>query len=298
MRLSIITAFRNMQREAPRTLFTLSPEYQQNVAPDDYEVIAVDIGSTPPLNDTCPIEQFGKNFRLFRTMDNPSPAAAINEAARQAEGKAIAVCIDGARMLSPGVVRYTIDALQMRENPLVATLAWHLGTSIQNISMESGYDQVEEDRLLNTVDWKNDGYELFRISSLAGSSRNGYFLPISESNFATVNRNLWEELGGLEEKFQSPGGGFVNLDFYRKACETCSELIILLGEGTFHQFHGGVATNVPLSKHPGKIFRQEYIQIRGRSFQPPTKRAIYLGGLCLQALPFLSLSVTRASNQH
>jgi hypothetical protein len=297
MRLSIITAFRNMQREAPRTLHTLSPEYQRNVAADDYEVIAVDIGSTPPLCDTCSIEQFGRNFRSFRAKDNPSPATAINEAARQAGGEAIAVCIDGARMLSPGVVRHTIDALQIRENPLVATLAWHLGPAIQNISMENGYDQAEEDRLLSTVNWKSNGYELFSISSPAGSSGRGFFLPISESNFATITRTSWERLGGLEERFQAPGGGLVNLDFYREACEICSDLIILLGEGTFHQFHGGVATNVPRSKHPWKTFEQEYVQIRGKGFQPPTKQAIYLGGLTHQILPFLAHSVTNASDQ-
>jgi glycosyltransferase involved in cell wall biosynthesis len=286
-----------MQREAPRTLFTLSSEYQRNVTPDDYEVIAVDIGSTPPLSDTCPIDQFGRNFRIFHAADNPSPATAINEAARDAEGKAIAICIDGARMLSPKVVRHTIDALQMSKNPLVATLAWHLGPDVQNVSMERGYDQVEEDRLLSTIDWKSDGYELFRISSLAGSSGGGFFLPISESNFATVARTTWERLGGLEERFESPGGGLVNLDFYREACEICSDLIVLLGEGTFHQFHGGVATNVPMSKHPWKTFEQEYIRIRGKGFQPPKRRPIYLGGLASQVLPFLGLSATKASSQ-
>ncbi len=285
-----------MEREAPRTLYTLSSAYQRDVAPDDYEVIAVDIGSTPPLNESCPIEQFGRNFRSFRAKDEPSPATAINAAAKQAEGKAIAVCIDGARMLSPGVVRHTIDALLVREHPIVATLAWHLGPGIQNISMENGYNQAEEDRLLSTVDWKRDGYELFRIATLAGSSGRGFFLPITESNFVTVTSATWERIGGLEEKFRSPGGGLVNLDFYREACELCSDLIIILGEGTFHQFHGGVATNVPMREHPWQTFEQEYVHIRGKAFRPPAKQAMYLGGLTSQILPFVSLSATNALN--
>jgi hypothetical protein len=42
MMLSVIVVFRDMAREAPRTLFTLSPQYQCGVDSDDYEVIAVD----------------------------------------------------------------------------------------------------------------------------------------------------------------------------------------------------------------------------------------------------------------
>jgi len=38
---------------------------------------------------------------------------------------------------------------------------------------------------------------------------------------------------------------------------------VLLGEGVFHQFHGGVATNVKPAHHPMQIFRKEYEQIRG-----------------------------------
>ena len=70
--------------------------------------------------------------------------------------------------------------------------------------------------------------------------------------------------------------------------------MILLGEGTFHQFHGGVATNVPLAEHPGLRFQDEYVAIRGREFAPPASAAVYLGGLPPQALPFLATSVAQA----
>ena len=42
--LSVIVVFRDMVREAPRTLFTLSEAYQRGVDPSAYEVIAVDAG--------------------------------------------------------------------------------------------------------------------------------------------------------------------------------------------------------------------------------------------------------------
>ena len=291
--LSVIVAFRNMAREAPRTLHSLSSDYQQGVSESDYEVVAVDAGSAVPLAPESFL-RYGKNFRLLRAADAPSPAAAINAAAAQARGAAIAVCIDGARMLSPGIIRLTLQALEAWEDPVVATLAWHLGPAMQNISMLEGYDQTVEDKLLESVDWRADGYELFRIACLAGSSAGGWFRPLAESNFLTVKRAAWKRLGGLDERFHSRGGGFVNLDYYREACEQLGQLVILLGEGTFHQYHGGVATNVPLAEHPGLKFQDEYVAIRGREFAPPAAMAAYLGHLPRQALPFLAVSVEQA----
>jgi glycosyltransferase involved in cell wall biosynthesis len=292
--LSVIVAFHNMTREAPRTLFTLSPGYQQDVTHADYEVLAVDVGSREPLDQDFVVE-FGPNFRLHRAPPAPSPAAAINQAARLAMGDAIAVCIDGARMLSPGIIRLMLAAFRAFPDPIVATLAWHLGPKLQNESMLDGYDQAFEDRLLETVDWRADGYELFRISCLAGSSRRGWFYPIAESNCLSVKRTAWERLGGLDERFVSPGGGFVNLDYYREACEQLDQLVILLGEGTFHQFHGGVATNVPMASHPGLAFQEEYLAIRGRPYALPTRQANYLGGFAPQAAPFLAASISTAA---
>ena len=292
-KLTVIVAFHNMEREAPRTLFTLSTEYQRGVCPEDYEVIAVDVGSSTPLNERL-VKSFGENFRLVRSPAAPSPVMAINRAAALARGAVIALCIDGARMLSPGVLRYILDAFKLYNNPVVATLAYHLGPKIQNESMLDGYNQATEDVLLNTVDWRSDGYELFRISSLAGSSKNGYFLPIGESNCIAVSKQAWTSLGGLHEGFVSPGGGLVNLDFYREACLRLDPLVILLGEGTFHQFHGGVATNVPFEHHPKDAFNIEYTAIRGEPFVRLKKNATYLGGVPPQSLSFLQVSVTKA----
>ncbi|MEZ5285163.1 MAG: hypothetical protein R2712_10215 [Vicinamibacterales bacterium] len=46
--LSVVVVVFDMAREAPRTLFTLSPAYQ-GLPADTYEVIVVDNGSSPPL---------------------------------------------------------------------------------------------------------------------------------------------------------------------------------------------------------------------------------------------------------
>jgi hypothetical protein len=291
--LSVIVVFHNMAREAPRTLFTLSAEYQRGVCPANYEVIVVDVGSRAPLEESF-VQSFGGNFRLFSARAAPSPVAAVNRAACLARGDAIVLCIDGARMLSPGILRYMLDAFKIWNDPVVATLGWHLGPKIQNDSMLEGYQQAAEDKLLDSVDWRSDGYELFRISSLAGSSKNGWFCPICESNCVAVRKEAWTRLGGLHEGFVSPGGGLVNLDFYREACSQLDPLVTLLGEGTFHQFHGGVATNVPWKDHPKDAFNAEYTAIRGRAFSILEKSATYLGGIPPQALGSLQISVARA----
>ena len=98
--LSVIVVFRDMAREAPRTLHTLSASYQRGVGPGDYEVIAVDAGSAIPL-EAAEIASFGGNVSLLRTPPAPSPAGAINAAVSRSRGEAVMVCIDGARMLTP-----------------------------------------------------------------------------------------------------------------------------------------------------------------------------------------------------
>lgn len=291
--LSVIVVFHDMAREAGRTLHTLSAAYQRGVTATDYEVIALDAGSSPPLSAELVAGQ-GPNFRLVRAARSLSPVAAVNAAAQDAAGDAIALCIDGARMLSPGVIGGMLAGLRLFPDPVVATLAWHLGPKLQNDSVLEGYNQAAEDRLLETVNWRGDGYELFRISVLAGSSAYGWFRPIGESNCLAVSRAAWDALGGLDERFQAAGGGLVNLDFYRQACDRASDLVLLLGEGTFHQFHGGVATNVPRDRHPFETFHAEYIAIRGGPFAAPTRKAVFLGRVPPQALPFLAHSAAAA----
>lgn len=292
-RLSVIVAFHDMAREAPRTLRTLSPGYQRGVTAADYEVLAVDCGSASPLSEHL-VRTCGPGFHLLRVDAAPSPAAAINAAVRASRGSAVMVCIDGARMLTPGIIRLTLAALRAYPDPVVATLAWHLGPKPQNDSLLEGYCQEVEDRLLETVDWSDDGYELFRIGCLAASCARGWFLPMGESNCLTVSRPGWDRLGGLDERFVAPGGGLVNLDFYRRACTTLGPLVMLLGEGTFHQFHGGVATNVPADRHPWATFHDEYLSIHGVPYAAPATQAEFIGTVPHQALPFLAQSVERA----
>ena len=276
--LSVVVIFFNMRREARRTLHSLTKTYQRNTNSITYEVIAVDNGSTEPL-DADLVTTFGANFRyIYFDAAMPSPCKALNYGAQIAQGKLVTLCIDGARILSPGIVHYSILASKIYENPFIYTLGMHIGRKPQNYLVEENYSQEDEDRLMTSVDWEQDGYSLFDISSLALSSSGGYFSKLLESNCVTLPYWIYQKMGGFDERFTSNGGGLTNLDFFNRIHELEDiDPVMLLGEATFHQFHGGIATNVPHKDHPWKKMEEEYQMIKGKPYQPFTRRPVYFG---------------------
>lgn len=288
--MSIVVVVYNMAREAPRTLHSLSSEYQLNAAALDYEVIVVDNGSPTPLLNSD-VERHGPNFRLLRIEQAAaSPVAAINQAVAMARGEVIGVMIDGARIVTPGVLEYAARACALYANPVIATLGWHLGAQLQTVSTLDGYDQAAEDALLRSIGWPIDGYRLFEIAVLGGSSAGGWFDTPGESNCVFVRRETFDSVGGFDERFVSAGGGLANLDFFVRTCDLAdTTLVILLGEGSFHQVHGGVTTGGALPDEIRRFrdFLPEYEGIRGKPFLKPDCRAEYLGSMPPQALKFV-----------
>ena len=267
-KLSVVVVSYNMARELPRTLRSLSVQMQKGLDEDDYEIVVVDNGSSEPFDqDQC--QSIAPNVSFLNEASlSPSPAAAVNRGLAYARGELIGVMIDGARMASPGLLRGAMDAAKLHPNTVVGTLAFHLGESVQMMSLKGGYDQAVEDELLEMVPWENDGYRLFDISVFAGSSARGWFCVPAETNAMFMRKPMWEELGGLDEQFRQPGGGLVNHDTWCRACNLASSrVVMLLGEATFHQFHGGIATNSATSKY--RIFQEEYVAIRGHHFVAP-----------------------------
>ncbi len=289
-RLSVVLVVYNMRREAPRTLHSLSAAYQRQIDPRDYEIIVVENGSPEPL-ERAAVEEHGDNFRYFFLEDPaPSPAYAANFGVSRAKGRHVGILIDGARIVSPGMLNQALAALDAFERPVVSTLAFHLGPDFQTRSVAKGYDQQQEDELLASVKWPEDGYRLFEISAFAGSSENGWFLPIAESSCLFLPQDLYAELGGFEEAFAAPGGGLVNLDFYYRACQLDgSTLVTLLGEASFHQVHGGAMTNqVPEeSVRLWKIHDEEHYRIRNAHFTMPTRAPVFFGEVTPHVMPWL-----------
>lgn len=294
--LSVVVVVHDMRREAVRTLRSLTPGYQRRIAPAAYEVVVVEAGSRDPLGREV-VEGFGPGFRYVRLdADGVSPAPAANLGVRLARFPYVGLFIDGARVASPGLLHFAQRGLALAERPVVAALAWHLGPRVQWLSMLDGYDRDVEDRLLERSGWPRDGYALFSIATLAGSSSGGWFRTPAESNALFMPRALFDELGGFDERFVSEGGGWVNGDLFVRACAAeATELVILLGEGTFHQIHGGASTNVAGPDRAARVarFAAEYAALHGRPFAAPAKEAVYLGGLPRQAHDVLLHSVRR-----
>lgn len=267
-KLSVLIVFYNMQREAERTLYSLTTQYQQDLREADYEVIVLDSNSSEPL-DKAWVESFQDNFHYhYIESDAPTPCRALNVGADVARADILVNHIDGARILSPGVLANMLRAESAYRLPFTYSIGMHLGAKRQNESMLEGYNQSVEDELLATVPWQTDGYSLFNISCLAGSSKEGYLFPIYESNCFSINRQVLSEIGGFDEAFRTPGGGLVNLDVFRKLMlHDATTPVLLAGEATFHQFHGGVATNVPPAEHMWDQFDEEYELLRGNRFE-------------------------------
>lgn len=286
---SIIVVVYNIPREAPRTLLSLSAAYQRHINAKDYEVIVVDNGSSPPLDPNI-VRGLKGNFRLIRIDPAPSsPAHAVNRGLAAASSDVIGVMIDGARIATPGLLHFARHGARLYETAVVAVPGWYLGYDFQRWAMLAGYDQAREDALLACIDWPWDGYRLFEIGTLDESSVEGWLLPLAETNALFMRRELWRALHGLDERFDYPGGGLVNLDIYARALELPNcQRVLLLGEGTFHQVHGGVATN----RHPEQMpaswakWHEQYEQIRGRpySIPSPSRPPTYLGALPRPAL--------------
>lgn len=271
-RLSIVVVGFDMRRELPRTVQSLLPPYQRDVAASDVEIIVADSGSHEPVRrDWFPPEA---DVRVLRIDDGGvSPCRAVNRAAALARGETIAVVIDGARMASPGLVRTALDAARIHPDAFIATLGFHLGPKVQQVSVTEGYDRDVEDRLLNDIGWPADGYRLFEICALGESYREGAFVAPPETTFFVTSRGRFEALGGFDEGFQTLGGGFANYDLFDRAtAEGSPPLVMLVGEGTFHQLHYGATTQAGGVRRQagggegslGDRYAEEYARLRGR----------------------------------
>lgn len=276
--ISLVVCAFDMARELPRTIETLSPGYQRGIDGLVCEVVVLDNGSTPPV-DAAALAGVLPGIRVIRPATvSPSPVAAINAAVAMTRAPLVGLFIDGARMASPGMLALANAAWRQDPARAIGTPGFHLGPEVQMQSVAKGYDAAAEDALLASVPWRQDGYRLFDIAVLAGSSRGGWGGCIAESNALFMDRALWDAIGGLDERFASAGGGFCNLDLWDRAVAASDGAPwMILGEATFHQVHGGAATNGTAEAR--REMAAEYARIRGHPFATPAYTACPIGSL-------------------
>jgi glycosyltransferase involved in cell wall biosynthesis len=275
--LSIVVVTYQIKRQASRTLRSLARDYQRGLAGIDYDVLVVDNGSPDPLPESALADLDG-NFRLHRLDPAPSsPAYAANLGVSLTQGQRVCVILDGARMVTPGLIARGVQATQLHRRPIVTTMAWHLGPEHQSLSVPKGYGPEAEEALLARIGWPADGYRLFEISALAAANPGGFFGSVNESCCLLLPRALWDEVGGFDERFDVAGGGLVSLDlFARLVALPDSQLVVLLGEGSFHQVHDRAATGP--SADPA-AWHAQYEALRGGPYLHPQIQPVYYGAL-------------------
>jgi hypothetical protein len=300
LKISFLVVIYRMSRQAENTLMSLAAGFQRNVSEEDYEIIAVENRSDDLLGEERALAA-GRNVRYFlRDEVTETPVFALNFAFEQSQAPLVCLIIDGARMVTPRLVEHALYAQRLMDHPLIAVPGYHLGKEEHHKNVSAGYDEKVEAQLLEQIDWKNNGYDLFKIACFSGANAKGFLCPMLESNCLFCTREAFERIGRADERFDLPGGGSVNLHIYTKlAALPESRLIVLGGEGSFHQFHGGVTTAEILEREAVlESHRQQLRAINGGTFAGVHREPMMLGVVPGQAQEFLKLSADFASFHH
>ena len=292
-RISVLVIVYDMPGQAMNTLISLLPPYQQNIDPDLYEIIVVENRSAHTL-DPAAVAALGPNIRyILRDEPGRSPAAALNAAIAAARGDFLCLMIDGARMVTPGVLNTAAMAINITPDALIVVPGYHLGTTHQHLQDNSEANKAAEQKMLRDIDWQNNGYQLFGIGHQSGANPNGSLYPFIESNCLFVHRRHLAAIGNADESFQLAGGGALNLYLFRRLCLLPETVLFSLpGEGSFHQMHGGVTT-APNSEREAFVtqMKDQLRERLGEDFRAPLVAPILLGRIRLEAHRFLEDSV-------
>ncbi len=301
-KLSIIVIVYNMPRQAMNTLLSLGVPYQKNVTPDDYEVIVVENRSANNLEASA-VTALGPQFRYFlRDETGVSPVPAVNFAFAQCRGGQIGLIIDGARMVTPRVIEYALLAAKISEHALVMVPGYHLGERDQKFHLQTGHSEQLEIEKLTEMQWQENGYRLFKWACWSSSNQRGYLQPMQECSALFCSAYNFRRIGCADERFDQAGGGSINLHIYRSLGMLPETLLYVLpGEGSFHQFHGGITTqefeNDDARKAMLKTFDTKLESIWGGPFKALTREPMLLGAVTHWAQPFLEKASEMATQR-
>ncbi len=289
---SFIVAAYEIPRQIRRTLESLRPAYQ-GVDASRIQVIVVDNGSTTPLaaEDLATI---APNLEIMRVDGYPSPVFGLNKAIERADHDTIALMIDGAHLLSPGVVQNALEVMQLHERPVINVPQYLMGAVSQNLNVDAQVDPFDRETAdLESLGWPENGYRLFEYAVKATEMADRNPFQWAESNCLITTRTVLEECGAFDERFDEPGAGMANVElFHRLTHEPRNSYVILAGEGSFHQDHHGTTTGVSVDVRKERVaqYHARNEELFGYDF-PAFSRSPFLYGTvrnATQTVPTIS----------
>ncbi|MEO0426579.1 MAG: glycosyltransferase [Pseudomonadota bacterium] len=297
--LSFVICYHDIPRQIERTLLSCSPAYQ-GVAETDLEVILVDNGSSLPLPDDL-AERFPHVREIIRVDGHPSPVVALNRGIAAARFEAIALMIDGAHILSPGIVRNTRDVWALFANPVVSVPQFILGRESQNLTQTVEAFEVESAELAQ-IGWPKDGYAIYNYAVYPGENPTRSYVDGIETNCLITTRRVLETCGAFDERFDEPGGGFANLEiFSRLIDDPRNSYIVFPGEGSFHQDHRGTTTHRSPEEREALVqrYKQRFREVTGTDTVLNGRSPFLFGKTrrLTQAIPTISREFGKVTHQ-
>lgn len=261
--ISFIVVAYNIPRQLERTLLSLTPFYQE-CKPGEMEIIIIDNGSDTPLRK-ADFSRFSRVTKVIRIDGHPSPVHGLNRGIEAAQFSNVALMIDGAHMLTPGIVRNAKAVFQLMARPVINVPQYILGSASQNLRSKAGaFEQEAAD--LEALGWPANGYTLFDYALVPGENFSKYALDAIESNCLITSKEILAESGAYDERFDEPGAGLANIEiFTRLVNDPKNKYVTLAGEGSFHQDHGGTTTSLEADARDRLVasFYERYREITG-----------------------------------
>jgi len=299
-RLSVIVIAWNMPVALSRTLVTLSPGYQQAIDVQDYEVIVVENDSDNILPNAT-VEALPKNFHYHLHHEvGVSPVAAMDFALERCRARYTCLILDGAQMLTPGVLYQALAILDREDDALVAVPGYHLGEEKQHqVDDPQGLLDWQE-KMLQAEQWQENGYRLFRHACFSPGNKKGFLQPFMEASALFCQKRHFTEQHCADPRFDGPGGGALNLHILRRlGLYAASSIYVLPGEGTFHQYHGGVTTRSDDELDKRILdFKTQLQNIWDNAFFALRRQPVFYGPVGRYAEPHLAESLLLAMRRY
>ncbi|OFE13768.1 hypothetical protein PHACT_12005 [Pseudohongiella acticola] len=299
-RLSVVVIAWNMPEALSRTLTTLSAEYQDAIDEADYEIVVVENDSGNNML-TASVQALPGNFRYYlRTESGVSPVAAMAFALEQCRAPFACLILDGAQMLTPGVLAQALCILENENNALVAVPGYHLGQKQQHLVEDLPGLLNWQEQMFREEDWQQNGYRLFRHACFSPGNKRGFLQPFMEASALFCKTSHLIEQQCADPRFVASGGGAVNLHILRQLglC-VASHVYVLPGEGSFHQYHGGVTTRSDEAQSQRVLgFKTQLQEIWQNAFFALRRQPIFFGPVGRHAEPHLAESVRMAENRY